>query len=200
MIRLKGAWHMWRYLPRLFPYLRPYKKLAAFSVVLTAIAVVLSLAAPWPLAFMVDSVLGKHRPPALITNLLGTNKHHLLVFAALAGLTLALLTNGITVVHEWVNTKIQQRLVLDFRSAIFAHAQRLSVGYHDLKPTGQMMNQILAEAEGCGTLMVSLLPLVQSAVMLVGMFVIAFTIDRELALISLVVVPFIYYSAVSYHI
>jgi ATP-binding cassette subfamily B protein len=194
-MRFKETWSTWRLLPRMFPYLRQYRLLVASSIALTGFTVVLGLAHPWPLAFMVDSVLGKHRPPHIVTHLLGTSdRYSLLIFAAAASLAIAVVTNGITVLNEYVNTKLEQRLVLDFRSDLFSHAQKLSVGYHDLKPRGQLMTQILTEADASGTLIMAILPLAQSAVMLVGMFAIAFRLDRELALLSLVVVPFIYYS------
>jgi len=195
MIGLKGAWEMWSYAPRVFPYVRPYKKLAVATALLTAMGVLIGLAQPWPLAFLVDSVLGTHRPPAFVTHVLRTsNTHVLLVFAVVAGFALAVVTHSVAVVEEWVTTKLEQRVVLDFRSDLFEHAQRLSVNFHDLKPTGALMNQIVGEADAAGTLLMSLLPLAQSAVMLVGMFVISYRIDPELALLSLTVVPFVYYS------
>jgi ABC-type multidrug transport system fused ATPase/permease subunit len=194
-----GAWATWRIVPRLFPYLRPYRGLVLASLGLSALAVAVGLAHPWPLALMVDSVLGQHAAPRPLTHLLGTqDRTVLLAFAAGASLVLAVLTNATTVVHEYVNTKLEQRLVLDFRSDMFWHAQRLSVDYHDRRPTGQLMNQLLNEADNAGTLITALLPLGQSAVTLVGMFVIAFGIDRELALLSLTVIPFVYYSVGHY--
>ena len=119
--------------------------MVALSLLLTGVTVVLGLAHPWPLAFMIDCVLGNKPPPKEITNLLGTSdKYALLVFAAAASLVLAVVTNAISALYEYINTKLEQRLVLDFRSDLFSHAQRLSVGYHDLKPRGQLMTQILS--------------------------------------------------------
>jgi ATP-binding cassette, subfamily B, bacterial len=186
---------MWRYAPRVIPYLRPYRKLVAISIFLAALGVLVSLAQPWPLAFLVDSVLGSKEPPAFVTQLLGTSSTRaLLVFAVVAGFLLVVFAHGIAVFEEWVNTKLEQRVVLDFRSDLFEHAQKLSVNFHDLKPTGQMMNQIFGEAEAAGTLLMTILPLAQSAVMLVGMFVITYRIDPVLALLSITIVPFVYYS------
>jgi ATP-binding cassette subfamily B protein len=194
-LRTKGAWETWSVVPRMWPWVRPHKLLAFASALLTGLAVVIGLAQPWPLAFMVDSVLGNQPPPAAITNLLGTSdKYALLVFAAVASLVLAIITNGIAVVHEYVNTKLEQRLVLDFRSDLFWHAQRLSVDYHDRKQTGQLMTQLLQEADAAGSIVMELLPLAQSVLTLVGMFVIVLRMDAELALLSLIVVPFVYYS------
>jgi len=199
MIRMKGAWSTWKLLPKLFPYLRHHRKLVAGAVLLTGLGAAIGLAQPWPLALMVDSVLGKHSPPAFVTHLIGHNRNALLVFAALAGLAVAIIGNGLTVLHEYVNTKLEQRLSLDFRSDLFQHAQRLSMTYHDESPTGMLMNQITFEADAAGQLLMAILPLAQSAITLLGMFYVAYRIDPLLALLSLTVVPFIYYSVVLYN-
>jgi ATP-binding cassette subfamily B protein len=193
-LRLKGAWSLWSQVPRLFVYLRPYRRLVAVSVVLTAAGAGIALAAPWPLAFMVDSVLGQKGAPGIVESVIGTDTYTLLVFGALLGLVVTILAGALSVLAEFVNTKLEQRLMLDFRSDLFRHAQRLSLGYHDQTSTGQLMSQINYESEAAGTLLMSILPLAQSALTLIGMFVVAFTIDPIIALLSLTVVPFVYYS------
>jgi ATP-binding cassette, subfamily B, bacterial len=191
----RGPWSMWPLIPRLFPYLRPYRGLAVGSLALTVCSIVIGLAEPWPLAFMVDNVLGKQRPPAIVLHLIGTSDRYvLLVLAAAAGLAIVAFRNGLNVLHEYVNTKLHQRLVLDFRSDLFQHAQRLSVSYHEATPTGMLMNQLNGMPDAAGGLIIGIPPLAQSFVMVVGMFVIAITLDPVLALLSLTVVPVIYYS------
>jgi ATP-binding cassette subfamily B protein len=190
-----GPWSMWPLIPRLFPYLRPYRGLAAASIALSVCSIVIGLAEPWPLAFMVDSVLGTHRPPASLVHLIGSSDRYvLLVLAAAAGLAIVAFRNGLNVLHEYVNTKLHQRMVLDFRSDLFQHAQRLSVSYHDATPTGMLMNQLNGMPDAAGDLLIGIPPLVQSFVTVAGMFVIAITLDPVLALLSLTVVPVIYYS------
>jgi len=149
---------------------------------------------------MVDNVIAGQRPPAIVTQVIGTHdRFTLLVFAALAGLVIVVIGNAIGVLHEYVNTKLHQRFVLDFRSDLFEHAQRLSVSYHDATPTGQLLNQINGLPDQAGGLMIGIPPLVQSAVTLVGMLVIAIKLDPLLALLSLTVVPVIYYSVGIYN-
>jgi ATP-binding cassette, subfamily B, bacterial len=192
---MKGAWRLWGYIPKLFPYLRPFRGLAIASILLSALAVVIGVADPWPLAFMVDSVLGNHPPPKVVTDLVGTpDRMTMLVGAALAGLVLVVIRNAMSVVHEYVNTKLHQRLVLDLRSDLFEHVQRLSVSYHDSKPTGMLMSQVNLLPDQAGDLLIGLPPLAQSLVTLVAMFVITFKLDPLLALLALTVVPVIYYS------
>jgi len=191
----RGAWTLWRLIPRLFPYLKPYRGLVVGSLFLSALAVLIGLADPWPLAFMVDNVLGNHAPPALVTQIIGPqDRYRLLLIAALAGLVLVVVRNAMSVLHEYVNTRVHQRLVLDFRSDLFQHAQRLSVSYHDSRPTGQLMSQINWLPDQAGDLLIGIPPLIQSLVMLIGMFLIAVRLDPVLALLSLTVVPVMYYS------
>jgi ABC-type multidrug transport system fused ATPase/permease subunit len=164
-------------------------------VFLTGLAVVIGLAEPWPLAFMVDNVILGQKPSPILAHFIGTpDRFTLLLLAALAGLVLVVLRNAMTVLHEYVNTKLHQRLVLDFRSDLFEHAQRLSVSYHDATPSGQLMTQINLLPDQAGDLLLGIPPLVQGGVTLVGMFFIAFRLDPVLALLALTVVPVIYYS------
>ncbi len=154
----RGAWTLWRLIPRLFPYLRPFRGLVIASLLLSAVAIVVGLAEPWPLAFIVDTVLGTHPVPSAVQRVIGTHDRlALLVFAALAGLFLVAARNAMTVLHEYVNTKLHQRLVLDFRSDLFQHAQRLSVSYHDSKPTGQLMSQINYMPDEAGSLLIGII-------------------------------------------
>jgi ATP-binding cassette subfamily B protein/subfamily B ATP-binding cassette protein MsbA len=161
-----------------------------------------SLLSPWPLQFLVDQVLqGKPVGPTLAW-LLGARVHDpmaLLVGAVLAGLAVALVQNGLTVLDNYVNTRIDQNMVLDFRSDLFQHAQRLSLAFHDQRRSGALIYAINFQADAASRLVMAIPPLVQSILTLVGMFWIVFLLDRELALLSLTVVPFLYY-AVRYYI
>jgi ABC-type multidrug transport system fused ATPase/permease subunit len=86
------------------------------------------------------------------------------------------------------------RMVLEFRSDLFRHVQRLSFDYHDERRTGEFMGRINQQASSVGAVTVSAFPLVQSVLTLVGMLWIAYRINAPVALLSMAVVPFIYAS------
>jgi ABC-type multidrug transport system fused ATPase/permease subunit len=184
----------WKYLPTIFPYVRRHKWLAALSMAVTLVAALVALLEPWPLALLVDAVLGKSAPPHFVVELAGTSKSNLIAFAVLAGFLLTLVGQGIGVAGEYVNTKLDQHVSLDFRSDLFQHCQQLSQAFHDHTSSGDFMYRINFEAKTAGELSVAFPPLAQSVLTLVGMFVVAFRIDWILAMVSLVVVPFVYYS------
>lgn len=185
-----------RHLQRILPYLRPYADLAATSVLVTILTAFLGLLAPWPLTILVDNVLGDHPLPEILQLLFGNvqDRTSLLLFAVIGGLVVTLFSGGLSVIAEYVNTWLEQRIVLDFRADLFRHAQRLSVAHADRVSTMRLMYGINFEAAAAGSLIMALQPLAQSGLTLVGMLWISFQIDPMLALLSLSVVPFLYYS------
>lgn len=191
-----------KYLPRLLPYLRPRWKLAALGVLITLLSVGAGLLAPWPLKILFDSVLGNHPLPSFLArplDWLGVSRFGLLIVAVLAGLLVTLLDSAFTVLNSYVSTKLEQSMILDFRGDLFQHAQRLSLAFHDKKRAGGLIYAINFQADAAAGLVMALQPLAQSALTLVGMFWVLMFIDRQLALLSLIVVPFLYYS-VGYYI
>ena len=122
------------------------------------------------------------------------NRSLLLVLSVAAGLLFTLLCQGLSVLDNYVNTKIDQNMVLDFRSDLFQHAQRLSMTFHDQRRSGQLIYAINFQADAAARLVMTIPPLVQSLLTLLGMFWISFLIDAKLALLSLTVVPFLYCS------
>ena len=185
------------HLRRVLPYVRPYWQVAAASVTFTVLAALIGLLAPWPLTILIDNVLGNNPLPVLLQPLFGArtpDRVALLLLAVLSGLVITLLGGGLNVLSEYVNTWLEQRIVLDFRSDLFKHAERLSVAHADRVSSMRLMYGINFEAASSGSLIMALQPLVQSGLTLIGMTWISFQIDPMLALLSLTVVPFLYYS------
>ena len=139
-----------RYLARVLTYLRPYRLLAIFSVLLTVADAAASLITPWPLKFLFDSVLGGLPLPPFLAVLLGPltdDRIALLIVFSVMGFATALLDNGLTVLNNYVHTRLHQRMALDFRSDMFQHAQRLSPAFHDHSRGGSLIYAINYQAD-----------------------------------------------------
>jgi len=190
----KGAYELWRILPSALPYLRPYKALAITSLVLTLLAAAAALAEPWPLAIVVDGVLSGRNVPGFVRAIVGDGRYAVLIFAVVAMFGLTVLTNGITVVMDWINAKLEQNMVLDLRSDLFAHCERLSLSFHDSRRTGAFNALINQQAAALGSIILAFPPILQAGLTLFGMLAIALLIDWQVTLVSLVVVPFLYWS------
>ena len=186
---------------RILTYLRPYWALAAGSVLLVFVATGASLLAPWPLKILIDHVLAGQPLPAWLGGLVPipeSDRGAWLLVAVAGGLAVALLANTVTVLGNYVNAKLEQWMVLDFRSDLFRHAQRLSMTFIDSQRSGGLMYRINNQASTIGSVPLMVPPLARSALTLAGMFWIAYTIDRTVALASLAVVPALYF-AVGYY-
>ena len=143
-------------LPRILPYLRPYRKFAVLSVLITILLAVLALAEPWPLAFVVDSIIGDKPAPGWVTAIFGAGVGPLIALAVAATLFLTLLSGGLTVLNEYLSTTVDQRMVLDLRSDMFEHAQKLSLAFHDKESKGILMYRINDQAAAMGQIVVAL--------------------------------------------
>ena len=191
-----------RYFRRSLKYLRPYSRLAAASSVVLVAGALVGLLAPWPLQIVIDHVLAhKPLPPSLARALgpLAGSPTSLIVAAVVAGFLIHFLGDALTVLDSFLNTTIEQNMVLDFRSDLFRHAQRLSLAFHDKTRAGGLIYAVNFQADAAARVVMTVPPLAQSAITLVGMFWIVFRIDPWLSLLAMSVVPFLYYS-VGYYI
>jgi ABC-type multidrug transport system fused ATPase/permease subunit len=191
-----------RYFRRALRYLRPYSRLAAASSVVLVAAALVGLLAPWPLKIVIDHVLGHQPLPHWMTRLLGraaTSPTLLIAAAVIAGFLINFLGDALTVLDSFLNTTIEQNMVLDFRSDLFRHAQRLSLAFHDNSRAGGLIYAVNFQADAAARVVMTVPPLAQSAITLVGMFWIVFRIDPWLSLLAMSVVPFLYYS-VGYYV
>jgi ATP-binding cassette subfamily B protein len=186
----------WNYVFRTLGFLRPYRSLAAASVILTLFASLAALLLPWPLKLVVDNVLGHQPLPAGVTRWIGAGhtQSSLLLVAVAAGLFLALLMNGLHVANNYINTKIDQFITLDFRSRLFLQAQRMSLAFHDRRRSGRLIYLINNQGDAPAGLIMTIPLLAESGLTLIGMFWISWAMDWGVTLASLAVVPFLYYS------
>jgi len=194
----------WGSIPKAIPYAKRYWRLGVVSIALMVFSTVITLLQPWPLAFVIMILVdkGHHGIPhwawSMITGLVGSSPIHLILFAAIAGFAMTAMGQGLTVINEYVTTKLHQRLVLDLRSDLFQHAQQLSLSYHEREHTGYFIYRVSTLADSIGNALVAFPPLGQAALTLVLMFAISYTIDPVLGLLSLSIIPPIYF-AVSYY-
>ena len=178
-------------------FLRPYGTRVLAIVALSLVEIGLSALAPWPLKAVVDNVLGNHPLPApmatAISALVGTSPVALLLVIVAAGLLLQLASEIALMIHTQLQVQVGQRVVYDLRARLLGHLQALPLRHHILARTADSVYRLEADAYCVNDLVLGgVFPLAMAALKLGAMFVILLTLDRTLALLSLVVVPFLY--------
>jgi ATP-binding cassette, subfamily B, bacterial len=192
----RGAFELWKALPRARPYLAPYRRTLVCVTVLTILIALLGLAEPWPLAVILNQVLHSEKPTGIIAFVYGAHPQVAIVLLSMliGRFVLVVVGNGFTVLSHFLGAKTEQNMVLDLRSDLFDHVQRLSLTFHDQRQTGALMSQINNQAASIGNIVMVVPPIAEAAMTLVGMLAIALLVDWQLALLSLVVIPFLYWS------
>jgi ATP-binding cassette, subfamily B, bacterial len=176
--------------------MRPYWPLAAVSIAIALFSTGVALLMPWPMKILIDSALGNQPLPRYVEWIHGfaPGRVELLVVVVLAGFVLVLVSGVLNVIDNYASTKLNLRMELDFRSDMFQQAQRLSMSFHDQGRPGSLIYVINSMAGSVTGVLTSVLPIGQNLLTLVGMLWISMRISPRLALVSLTVVPAIYYS------
>lgn len=186
---------------RIIGYVLPYRGLAIGTIVLVLVATAFDLITPWPMKVIFDYVLGTNPPPPWLRWLVGAaadTKLRLLVVSVVAMVLVLFIENIISVISNYVGTKLNQKMVLDFRADLFGHTQQLSLAFHDQKRSGPLVYAINFQADAAAGIVMAVPPLLQSVLTLIAMMAMAFAIDRKLALLSLCVLPPLYFSVKFY--
>jgi subfamily B ATP-binding cassette protein MsbA len=171
---------------------RPYRTWLAFVVAAMAVETAMSLASPWPLKIVLDSVLDGLPAAAPFAWLAGspTNRVALLNAAVVATIVIALLQAAASYVNTYYTASIGQWIAHDLRRAVYAHLQRLSMSYYDRQQIGPLIStitdDITAVQEFAST---SLLSIVVDVLTIVGMLVVMFTLNWNFTLVALSVTP-----------
>jgi ABC-type multidrug transport system fused ATPase/permease subunit len=166
-------------------------------VLLIFAGALVGLLVPWPLKFLVDNVVGKQPLPGFLAAIFrpfAGQPYVLLLFAVIAGFALTVAQNTLSVANSFVDTRMEQNIVLDFRTALFEHVQRLSMSFHDRRRAGMMIYLVNSQGDAVARLIMTVPQMGQSVLTLAGMFWISFQMDWLLAVVSMIVVPFLYYS------
>jgi len=191
-----GPWELWKSLPRVKPYLGPYRKYLWGVMALTVTTAVLGLAEPWPLAVILSTVLSEQNTTGILATIFGEDPTFWVVLVSMVVLRFLIIAvgNAFTVLSHYLGSTTEQNMVMDLRSDLFRHVQRLSFTFHDQRQTGALMSQINIQAASVGNIVMVIPPIVEACLTLTGMLVISILIDWELALLALAVVPLLYWS------
>ena len=180
-------------------FLRPYRGKAAAIFALSLLEIGLAALAPWPLKVIVDYVLdGLALPPALAAltpSAIAGSAVAVLVVVVLAGLLIQIANEVTRMIHTQMQVQVAQRVVYTLRAKLLAHLQALPLRHHMLTPTADSVYRLDADAHCVDDLIIGgVFPLTLATLNLGIMFAVLLYVDLTLALLSLVVAPFLYVS------
>ncbi len=181
---------------RLLRQIRPRAGPIAALVLLSLLSTPLALLMPLPLKIAVDGLVGTPQLPGFLRDILPDSVGHSAVsILAVAGgllIAIALLDQLQKVAHLALGAYTGEQLILGLRSRLFAHAQRMSLAYHDSKGTADSIYRIHSDAAAIQWVVVyGVVPLVSAGLMVAGMLYVTARIDGQLALVGMAFVPLV---------
>ncbi|MFN0111468.1 MAG: ABC transporter ATP-binding protein [Blastocatellia bacterium] len=174
---------------RLAQYLAPYKRLAAFALLLTIGLNLIRQLGPLLTKWVIDDYVapaarGAMKPDA--------------AFDGIAWLAIAYVGSlGFTLVvgyfqDVFLNT-IGQRVMYDLRQEIFAKLQSIEVSFYDNNPVGRLITRLTTDVDSLNELFTAgLVEALGDLVLIAGALAMMFYFNWRLAIVSLMVVPLLW--------
>jgi ATP-binding cassette, subfamily B, multidrug efflux pump len=170
-----------RLMNRLITYLKPYKWYVVLGILLSLVVSAMEAIRPW---------FTKH---AVDVNIAQKDEHGLLLTAVMF-LAVLVVRGVIQYFNAYLTQWIGQKTILDLRMQVFTHLQRLGLKFFDRNPIGRLITRVTNDIEVLNDMFSSGIVMVFSDVFTIaGILYFMFSMNWELALISLSVLPFLFY-------
>jgi subfamily B ATP-binding cassette protein MsbA len=102
-------------------------------------------------------------------------------------------------IEKYITTNLAQQVMHDLRETLYAHLQRLSLGFHDRKQTGDLIGRLTSDIDAIQSFIASgLLGVLINGLTLLGMMAVMFSISRQFTLIALSVAPVLFLVVLHY--
>lgn len=187
-----------RLMARLWRWVSPYRGQVAATLLLTAPMFVLELAPAWIVKTGLDRVTGQEAAGGALGRLLEP-PGAIGALAWLAGLYLVAMAAGAALqfVHGVLMAKTGQSAMRDLRRDVFAHLERLHLGFFDRYPVGRLVTRATNDVENLSEMFsAGIVALVTDVLKMIGFAVVLFLVEPRLALVAFLVVPLLTVCAV----
>jgi ATP-binding cassette, subfamily B, bacterial len=164
-------------LKRFFSYYRPHRRLFFLDFGCAVLSGLLELGFPVAVGLFVDELLPRH-------------DWGLIMLASAALFAIYLINAGLMIVVNYWGHVLGINIETEMRRKAFDHLQKLSFRFYDNQKTGHLVGRVTKDLEEIGEVAHhGPEDLVVALMTFAGAFVLMFTIDRELALITALIVP-----------
>jgi subfamily B ATP-binding cassette protein MsbA len=172
---------------------RPYRKWLIIVFVAMILETAMSLAAPWTLKVVLDSVVGHHPLPFWLHRLSGVTPNNKMALAgAMAVMVVGIAAIGAVAsyINNYYTESIAQNVANDLRLKIYHHLQRLSLAYYDAHQSGSILSTITSDVATIQNFASSsLLSILVDSMTIAGMLGLMFFLNWDFSLIAVATAP-----------
>jgi ATP-binding cassette subfamily B protein len=171
---------------RLLSYLEPYRGRLTQGFAAAAVITLVSLVPPWLAGYLIDEVVRPVQDGAV-----AVEKGASVAWLAVIAMALVyVVRQAAALVRLRLMSTVGELVARDLRGEVYAHLQKLSMGFFSRKKTGSLITRVTSDTDrlweflAFGVVDVSL-----SLVMLLGLAVVLLTLDWRLGLVMVLPVP-----------
>ena len=171
---------------RLLAYLAPYRRRLGWGFAAAAVITLVSLVPPWLAGYLIDRVVGPVQDGTV-----PVAKGATVAWMAVAAMGLVyVVRQGAALARLRLMAVVGELVARDLRGEVYAHLQKLSMGFFSRKKTGSLITRVTSDTDrlweflAFGVVDVSL-----SLVMLAGLSVVLLSLDWKLGLVMVLPVP-----------
>ncbi len=176
---------------RLVKYARTYRRYIIIAALSTAGVIGLNLVGPWIIRELI----------AVVTTGTAdrTQRIHDINLLALAVVVTYALRGFLQFLSNWMTHIAGWGVVAEFRTRVYNHLQELSLKYYQDKQTGQLMSRTINDTATFEALIAHVLPeMTVNFSLLIGVSIILFAMNWQLAVVTLVPMPFLIWVVAQY--
>jgi len=168
-----------------------------FVLGLQLVYVAFGLLEPWPMKLLVDNAIGRHPAPSWLSKSLpfvaARGPVAILVFSVIAMLLLRIGGILLDVGGDFVKQRVNTGMILDFKTDLFNHLQRLSFSYHDRTTVADSIYRVNNDTSFISVMIWSnFRALLKSLLTLITILWILLKLDWQLALLAVAAAPIQY--------
>ncbi len=194
-----------RLVARLWPYVAPYRWQVAATLLLVAPLFLLELAPAWIVKTGIERVMAPSASPGggswLDAVLDAPDRVSPLLWLAGLYLVVMVVQTALDFWRTLLMAQTGQAAMRDLRADVFAHIQRLHLGFFDRYPVGRLVTRATNDVESVSEMFsAGVVAFVTDFAKMLGFAVALFLVDAKLALVTFCVVPFLAVAAVVFRL
>ncbi|MBM7788337.1 ABC transporter ATP-binding protein [Tenggerimyces flavus] len=162
---------------RILAFARPHRQLLIAFLLLSVVTAVLAVATPVLAGRVVDAIVNR-------------SAFSLVLFFAIVIAVIALAEAGLSVLQRWLSARIGEGLILDLRTAVFDHVQRMPIAFFTRTRTGALVSRLNNDVIGAQRAFSDTLSgVISNVVMLILTLVVMLGLSWQITLIALIILP-----------
>ena len=196
-----------RLLRRLFGWVAPYWTQMLVTVGLVVPLLLIDLAPAWIIKVGLDEVIvpavsgaePAGTPGAFLLEAPGGVSP--LLWLAFLYMLISVASSALMYLDMWLMSRTGQSAMRDLRRAVFAHIQKLHLGYFDAMPVGRLVTRATNDVENVAEMFsAGFVALVRDVLKMVGIAAALFALNAYLAAVTFLVVPVLAVAAVIFRL